>query len=149
MMEINKLLEAAIFLIYPDGLIEYIIEDNINFLHKEYFIVLRNANSRLKLLVEKQNIPIPTVFDIYKNTDTYDIDLALAHNGVIALHNYWNYDFNITLPSELTDKQREIMKKISNEYNLSSSSYSRLIGNELKDIEYPDFINMLGKQKKS
>ena len=151
-MEIIDILpQLAILLIYPDGEVEYSSTD-YRVYHMEHFIDLAISNSRLNMLTNTKNIPIPREFDFRNSPITYDVDTALAQNGVAIFHNLYSDDglaFNVTLPSNLTPEQRDLIKRILNQYDLSESSYASLTNDLFDTITYSDFCDMIHNQEKS
>ena len=143
-----------IIVIYPDGTIEKVARDSRND-HIEYMISLINSSVKLKTLIKEKNIYIPIDEEEIKRSQTHDLDEKFAKEGIIVLHNMlvdlnidWFQSFHISLPSNLTSEQKEIMHNIVSKYDLSESWYGLLQDDELVDIKYDDMLNMISDKVK-
>ena len=143
-----------IIVIYPDGTIEKVARDSRNN-HIEYMISLINSSVKLKTLIKEKNIYIPIDEEEIKRSQTHDLDEKFAKEGIIVLHNMlvdlnidWFQSFHISLPSNLTSEQKEIMHNIVSKYDLSESWYGLLQDDELVDIKYDDMLNMISDKVK-
>ena len=121
-------------------------EDNY---HLQYFHSMRDNSTRLKEIIERKNVKLPKSKVLACGTP-YKIDLALAKEGVIALHNMKLDDetldnFFITMPESLNDIQKQCLNNILNDYDMSESSFSYLFEDELLDVEFDEISDILGK----
>ena len=158
-MELDNIKKYAIILIYSDGQIEKVKADGRKF-HMEYFFTLNNQSTRLNQIIKQANVYMPDDEITAKLLLTYELDEALARNGVITIHSLfldeeireeiedYSCDYYISMPSELSDKQQEIMNDIIHNYDMKECWYARLIDDKLDDIEYEDMKSMLSSKIK-
>ena len=91
---------------------------------------------------------------------TYEIDTESAKEGVIVIHNLLldeelrseisNYSCNyyVSMPTELSNQQKEIMSNIINNYDMENSWFSTLVDGNLEDITYDEIKNILSNKNK-
>ena len=91
---------------------------------------------------------------------TYEFDIELAKEGVIVIHNLFldeelrskisNYSCNyyISMPTELSNQQKEIISNIIDNYDMENSWFSTLVDGNLEDITYDEIKNILSNKNK-
>ena len=151
--------DYIIIIVYPDGTIEKIVKDS-RIYHMEYLVSLINSSKRLKKLVSEKNIYVPTDEDEIRFSTTYDLDAKLANEGLVIFHNLlidldivdeiddWQKAFHITLPSTLSDKQKEILSSVLNNNDMSECWFGILNNNAIQDIDYEEVIEMINNKTK-
>lgn len=152
----NDFYNMAIMVIYPNGKVEIKkIEDKI--FHMTYFSDLYNDNTYFKEFMNKSN----SNYFKDNNLFTYSLDLELAKNGVIAIHNLnireikekpnffkkHTPNFIFTMPNELTYEQKEAMKEIIFQNDLYESLFLSYNVNDFISIEYDEIIDLLHQKK--
>ena len=152
----NDFYNTAIMVIYPNGKVEIKkIEDKI--FHMIYFLFLYNDNTYFKEFMNKSNS------NYFKDNKlfTYSLDLELAKNRVIAIHNLNIRDikekpnflkkhipnFIFTMPKELTDEQKKAMKEIILQNDLYESLFLSYNVDNFISIEYDEIMDLLHQKK--
>lgn len=161
MNNIKDFRKSAIMLVYPNGFIKNVLVDN-RLIHKKYFIDLYKEDEYFKDIVDTYKIPVPNnIFD-YNMSTSFEIDRELAKIGIIAFHNLFVDEiqhnekyiekappqFYVTLPSVLTDEQVNVINELCSNHDMSCNLYGVCINDDLEDITYEEFINMLRCKKK-
>ena len=117
----------AVFVIYPNGMIEKIKKDN-RFFHMEYMVSLVNDSKKLTKLVKKNNIYLPE--------DDMEIKCTLT------------YELDITLPHSLTNEQKNILFDILSNYDMTECWFGVYSNEKIIDIEYDELSKMFNQKTK-
>lgn len=159
MNDLDNPQKYAIILIYPDGMIDKIARDEKIF-HMEYFIELSHHSKRLNNFIKHQNILMPKDTFEAKMMRTIEIDTKLANHGVITIHNLfldqdvrdeiedWEKDFYITMPHELSENQKEIIKDFIDNYDMSNNWFGIYNNDKFDDATIDEVMSMIQKKGK-
>ena len=167
--------KSALIIIYPDGTVKNVLI-NQKVIHLMYYVNLYNNDEYFKKIVDENNIHVPNDFFESKMILTYEIDKALAKIGVVVFHNLFMFEiikdedfikntppqFYVSLPNELTNEQKAVINRLYRDYDMSYNLYSKYAKSliissdsnhefsedELVDISYDEFENMVESQNK-
>lgn len=152
----NDFYNIAIMVIYPNGKVE-MKKINDKIFHMMYFSDLYNDNTYFKEFMNKSN----SSYFKDNNLFTYSLDLELAKNGVISIHNLNIREikektkflkrhipnFIFTMPKELTYEQKKAMKEIIFQNDLYESLFLSYNVNSFISIEYDEIIDLLHQKE--
>ena len=151
----------AIIIIYPDGVIEK-AKIGTRIFHMEYIADMIKSSHRLKRAIKRQNVYIPKDEEEIKYMLSYDIDKSLAKEGIIIIHNLsldkevkeeiedWSRNYYISMPTELSEKQKSIFASICDNCDISSSWFAAYsaIEDDLVEITFDEMkASINGKAK--
>ena len=142
---------TAIMIIYPDGVIDRINVENKT-LHKYYYDKLIDEGIRLKEFIKDKRI--------VQDEAIHKINIYLTKKGIIAINNIRIYnivrdkdylknnvpDFVFNLPDELTIEQKEVLKKLFDQYYLNYSMFGVPQIDNYDVIDYYDLLNLVNEQ---
>ena len=151
---------TAIMVIYEDGSIDK-LEIGDKLLHMHYFAHLYKKNSKFKKIILENDLGFCDEEENVDNFFTYQLDLGLANQNIIAMHNLNikeihenpNYleknipKFIFTMPSNLTNEQKTVLEQILNENDLYDSEFLVYEKDHFGSLEYEDIINLVHQKK--
>lgn len=151
---------VAVMLIYKDGSIDKLkINDKV--FHMQYFAHLYKKSSKLKKIILENDLEFWDEEENVSNLFTYQLDLCLVNQNVIAIHNlnikeiqtdpkYLQNNipkFIFTMPNELSIQQKEVLRKLFFEADVYDSEFLLYLEDHFESIDY-EGINDLIRQKK-
>ena len=160
MEELNDFYRTAVMFIYPDGYIDRLeIDDDI--LHIKYYIKLSEISKRFANILKESKMGLTNKHGKVISYATFPLDEYFSSIGIIVIRNTniievkrdnllenGTPDFVFNIPPSPSEKQKQILDNMFNNYECGTSEFWYFNGEKTIDSTYHDIRELVKIEKK-
>lgn len=160
-MEAKEFYKTAVMFIYPDGYIDRLeIMDNM-ILHIKYYIKLKEKSKRFANIINESKLSFTNKRGEIPFFSTHPFDEYFSSIGIIVIRNKniveikrdnllenGTPDFVFNIPTSPTEKQKQILDNMFNNYECGTSEFWYFNGEKTIDSTYHDIRELVKTEKK-